>query len=75
MSTPKTIGAAKFKEGCLKLLEELPEEGLIITKNGRPVARVTPLKGPHAHLIGCLKGELVVTGDVFTTDIAWDAQS
>jgi hypothetical protein len=28
----KTIDAAKFKEQCLRLLDKLPAEGIIITK-------------------------------------------
>ena len=38
----KVIGAAKFKEQCLGLLDNLGNDGLIITKRGRPVARLPP---------------------------------
>ena len=38
----KRIGAAKFKEQCLALLDQLDAEGLVITKRGKPVARVLP---------------------------------
>ena len=38
----KRIGAAKFKEQCLALLDQLAADGLIVTKHGRPVARVLP---------------------------------
>ena len=38
----KEIGAAKFKEQCLALLDNLDADGLIITKRGKPVARVIP---------------------------------
>ncbi len=37
-----TIDAAKFKEQCLALLDDLGEDGLVITKRGRPVARLLP---------------------------------
>ena len=36
------IGAAKFKEQCLALLDQLDADGLIITKHGKPVAHVMP---------------------------------
>ena len=36
----QTIGAAKFKEQCLSLLDQLDAEGIIITKHGTP-ARLT----------------------------------
>ncbi|HKO94345.1 MAG TPA: hypothetical protein VJU61_24495 [Polyangiaceae bacterium] len=38
--TEKGIGAAQFKERCLQVLDELSPEGLIITKRGKPVARL-----------------------------------
>ena len=38
----KKIGAAKFKEQCLALFDKLTPDGLIITKHGKPVARVIP---------------------------------
>ena len=38
----KTIGATQFKQQCLSLLEQLEPEGLIVTKRGKPVARVIP---------------------------------
>ena len=32
----KKIGAAKFKEQCLALLDQLDADGLIVTKHGKP---------------------------------------
>jgi prevent-host-death family protein len=70
----KTIGAAKFKEQCLAILDEVDPEGIIITKRGRPVAKLVPLhkQGGHGHLIGMLKGEVIVNedDDLFSTG-AW----
>ena len=42
----KEIGAAKFKEQCLALLDQLDADGLIVTKRGKPVARVLPYDTP-----------------------------
>ena len=50
----KTIGAAKFKEQCLALLDDLGGDGLVITKHGKPVARLLPYERRHAELIGSL---------------------
>lgn len=72
---PKTIGAAKFKEGCLKILDELEPEGLVITKNGRAVAHLTPICGTHGKWIGAFRGALEIKGDVLTTGARWDAES
>ncbi len=71
----KTIGAAKFKERCLALLDRLDAEGLVITKHGKPVARVIPYECQSASLIGSLKGKIEVLGDVFETGETWDADA
>ena len=45
---------AKFKERCLALLDQLDAQGLVVTKHGKPVARVLPyeaaLCAPHWQL-------------------------
>jgi prevent-host-death family protein len=74
-AVPKEIGAAKFKAGCLKILDELGPEGVVITKNGKPVARLTPIKGKQSKWIGALKDKLVIKGDIFSTGLKWDAES
>ena len=42
--TQREITATQFKARCLRLLDEVAETGetLIVTKHGRPVARVEP---------------------------------
>lgn len=69
----KTIGAAKFKSQCLALLDQLEPDGLVITKHGKPVARVIPYGQQHADLIGALCGQIKITGDILSTGIRWDA--
>lgn len=71
----KTIGAAKFKAECLSLLDHVPPEGLVVTKRGKPVARILPYLQSSAHLIGCLKGKIKVHGDILSTGIKWNAAS
>ena len=65
----KTMGAAKFKEQCLALLDRLDAEGLVVTKRGKPVARVVPYDRQDADLIGSLRHKIEVKGDVFTTGV------
>ncbi|MYE02007.1 MAG: type II toxin-antitoxin system prevent-host-death family antitoxin [Alphaproteobacteria bacterium] len=69
----KTIGAAKFKEQCLALLDDLGDDGLVITKRGKPVARLLPYERRHAGLIGSLGHKVKVRGDIFSTGIEWEA--
>ena len=71
----KSIGAAKFKEQCLALLDGLDGDGLVVTKRGKPVARVLPYKQSEADLIGSLRHKVTVRGDIFTTGIRWDADA
>lgn len=70
----KTIGAARFKERCLALLDRLGPDGLVITKHGRPVARVLPYEEDPASLIGSLRNELKIKGDIMSTGVRWDAE-
>jgi len=68
-----TIGAAKFKEQCLALLDNLDPEGLVITKHGRPVARLIPYPQPSTALIGSLREHLQVHDEILSTGVAWNA--
>jgi antitoxin (DNA-binding transcriptional repressor) of toxin-antitoxin stability system len=69
------IGAAKFKEQCLALLDHLGPDGLVITKHGRPVARVLPYDDDPARLIGALKGRIRIDGDLLSTGVKWDVDA
>jgi antitoxin (DNA-binding transcriptional repressor) of toxin-antitoxin stability system len=71
----KTIKISEFKERCLALLEGLDPEGLLITKHGKPLAKVVPFAQDCASLIGALKGKVKVNGDIMTTGVKWNAQS
>ncbi len=71
----KTIGAAKFKEQCLALLDHLDDDGLIVTKHGKPVARVVPYERQWADMIGSLRHKVKVRGDIFGTGVRWDADA
>ena len=71
----RTIAAAKFKQRCLTLLDSVGPEGIVITKHGRPVARLVPFRSGNADLIGCLAGKIEVHGDLMSTGEVWDAES
>lgn len=70
----RTIGAAKFKSECLSLLDHVDDDGIVITKHGRPVARLVPFRQAPASLIGALAGHVAVHGDIMTTGVRWDAE-
>ncbi|MGH7390050.1 MAG: type II toxin-antitoxin system Phd/YefM family antitoxin [Candidatus Rokuibacteriota bacterium] len=71
----KIVPAAEFKAKCLSLLDRLGPEGILVTKHGRPVARVVPAGREGAELIGSLRGRLRIKGSVLSTGLRWDAQS
>lgn len=71
----ETLNASKFKEQCLSLLDHLDPDGIVITKHGKPVARLIPIESSCADLIGSMKGKIRITGDIFSTGLKWDAES
>ena len=71
----KTMGAAKFKEQCLSVLDRVDPDGVDITKHGKPVAKLTPMATDGAALIGALTGKLHIRADILSTNLDWDAQS
>ncbi|HET7737589.1 MAG TPA: type II toxin-antitoxin system prevent-host-death family antitoxin [Tepidiformaceae bacterium] len=73
----REIGAAEFKAKCLQILDHVDPEGIVITKRGKPVARLMPMpRTGSGHLIGSLKGRVRVDpdDDLFTTGIRWEAE-
>lgn len=71
----KTVPAAKFKEQCLALLDSVDPDGIIITKHGKPVAKLIPVHTDSANLIGSFKGKIKIKGNILTTGVKWDAES
>jgi len=70
----KQIAAAKFKEQCLSLLDEVDPDGIVITKRGKPVAKLIPFASDSASLIGSLRGKLEIKGEIFSTGLDWNAE-
>ena len=71
----RKIGAAQFKARCLQLLDQVDPEGIVITKHGKPVARLVPVGGEGRALIGSLKGKIRIKGNILSTGLRWDAES
>ena len=46
----RTIPATRFKAECLQLLDEVAESGetIVVTKRGKPIARLLPLEPPES---------------------------
>jgi prevent-host-death family protein len=71
----KIVPAAKFKERCLSLLDRVDPEGIVITKHGKPVAKLIPIHTDTAKLIGSFKGKIKIRGKILSTGAKWDAES
>jgi prevent-host-death family protein len=69
----RRVPASRFKAECLALLDEVEATGraLIVTKRGRPVARVAPLSEGAADL----RGSVVAQGDIVSPlDEDWESE-
>jgi prevent-host-death family protein len=69
------IGAGKFKDRCLKILDEVAHtrRPIVITKRGRPVATIVPYSGGNKTSPSLVGSILKETGDPFGTGAGWDA--
>jgi len=72
-----TLAISEFKAKCLSILGDVDEKGetLIITRRGRPVARVVPISPPNRRLRGSWKGIVRIRGDIVHFDSSEDWES
>ena len=58
----RTIGAGEFKAKCLKLLDEVAATGeaLVVTKRGKPVARIEPVAAKRKWQCGDNIGQIEI---------------
>ncbi len=71
------ISATEFKAKCLKLMDRVARthEAVIVTKRGKPVAKLVPIEpeeGRQPRYFGCMAGTARVTGDLMTPVEAGD---
>jgi prevent-host-death family protein len=72
----KEIPISEMRERLLSLVDDLPRDGVIITRHGNPIARLTPVRAGTADLMGLLKGIVTDSSDdLFSTGERWDAES
>ena len=70
----RTIAAGKFKDVCLKTLDDVAKTRtpVVITKRGRPVAKLVPFVTPTSRR-GLAGSILKEAGDPFGTRETWNA--
>ncbi|MBX7247365.1 MAG: type II toxin-antitoxin system prevent-host-death family antitoxin [Candidatus Sumerlaeaceae bacterium] len=74
---PTTIPVSRFKAECLGLFEEIARNGsqLVITKRGKPIARIMPISEKRPPLFGSWQGIVETNGDIVNFDVRDDWES
>lgn len=62
----KKIAAGKFKANCLAIMDEVQakRETFVITKHGKPVAKLVPVTPGKDPIFGFYAGKGKIVGDV-----------
>ena len=72
----QTIAAGQFKAKCLALIDEISQtnEAIVITKHGKPLAKLVPFNNSKKSYEKPLKNKATFIGDVISPlDIEWEA--
>ncbi|HZU91851.1 MAG TPA: type II toxin-antitoxin system Phd/YefM family antitoxin [Stellaceae bacterium] len=70
------IPAAEFKAKCLRLLDEVAHRRtpIVVTKRGKPVAKLVPIEEEPIDLFGYMAGTAKICGDIVEpTGEVWEA--
>jgi len=72
-----SVPASQFKARCLKLMDEVRDRRceIVITKRGKPVAKLVPVEDKHVpDIFGYMNGTVTILGDIVgPTGEVWDA--
>ncbi len=62
----KKMAAGVFKANCLAVMDEVQakRETVVITKHGKPVAKLVPVESKKDDIFGFLRGKIKITGDI-----------
>ena len=66
MVTTMEMPAAQFRVRFFELLDEVNEknEEIVITKHGKPVAKIVPVRAKPKSSFGCMAGTGEILGDI-----------
>ncbi|MCP4155165.1 MAG: type II toxin-antitoxin system Phd/YefM family antitoxin [bacterium] len=70
------LTTVEFKDKYLSVMDQVMEnhEEVIITKKGKPVARLVPIDEQYS-LFGCMKGSVIINDDIINPIAEeWDAE-
>jgi prevent-host-death family protein len=62
----KKISLTEFRKRCLECVDIVAatREPVVITRNGKPVAKLVPANRPTQDFFGCLAGTIEIVGDI-----------
>ncbi|MHB8302901.1 MAG: type II toxin-antitoxin system Phd/YefM family antitoxin [Acidobacteriaceae bacterium] len=62
----KTMAAGTFKTNCLAVMDEVQarKESVVITKHGKPVAKLVPVDETKDSIYGFFRGKGTILGDI-----------
>jgi prevent-host-death family protein len=68
----KKMAAGAFKANCLAVMDEVQakHEAVVITKHGKPVAKLVPVEPQEDDIFGFLRGKVTITGDVVSPTLS-----
>jgi prevent-host-death family protein len=72
------LPAGEFKATCLKVLDEVQHQRkqVVITKRGKPVAKLVPMEENPESFIGSMQGTMEIVGDIIAPlNVKWEADS
>jgi prevent-host-death family protein len=73
----ESVTTSELKARCSEIIGrvERMRTPVILTKRGRPVARIVPMEdGERADLFGFAKGSISILGDIVEpVDVSWEA--
>ena len=62
----RKMAAGKFKAQCLAIMDEVQKKRVpvLITKRGKPVAKLVPVEQEKDDIFGFMKGKIKIVGDI-----------
>lgn len=72
-----TVPASEFKNSCLRLIDRVRQtrEEIVVTRYGRPVAKLVAYEEGNAQIFGRLAGSVTLHGDIVAPiEVEWDAE-
>jgi prevent-host-death family protein len=73
----KKMPAGQFKSQCLAIMDQVQESGepVLITKHGKPVAKLVPAQKKGEDIFGFMIGRAKIVGDIMTSTPPEDWES